>query len=281
MNPVKRVLAIHDLCGFGRCSLSVVIPVLSGMGIQCCSLPTAFFSNPTNYPKFTICDLTGEMKPALDRFNEMPTRFSAIYSGFMASPEQMDLVKYAAGLSPDALLVVDPVMGDGGKTYPTYTEEMCLRMRDLADVADIIVPNVTEASVLLGESYENRPQTEEDARDWLRRLSKDGARPAVITGLTLSEYGHKIVTGFFDANTKESGFQAQPVAGRMYHGTGDIFAAVLTGMLMRDASLQDAVTVAAQFVRECAAKTFALQSEPEEGVLLEAVLPDYVWVPKE
>ena len=279
MNPVKRILAIHDLCGFGRCSLSVIIPTLSAMGHQCCSLPTAFFSNPTNYPEFTLHDLTGEMKPVLDRFHQMPTRFAAIYSGFMASAEQMDLVKYAASLSPDALLVVDPVMGDGGRTYPTYTEEMCARMRILAEAADVIVPNVTEAAILLDEPYENRPKTEQAAREWLSRLSKSGLRAAVITGMRLQEHGEEIVTGYYDAAAQTEGFQSQPMAGRMYHGTGDTFAAVLTGMLVKKSPLRDAVTAAARFVRDCAAKTFALQTEPEEGVLLEAVLPGYVWSP--
>lgn len=275
MPKVKRVLAIHDICGIGRCSLSVALPILSVLGVKCCPLPTAWLSSPTNFDKFTFCDLTGEMYPALNHWKSIGYRFDAIYSGFMASERQMDTVAAAKKLFPKAVLIVDPVMGDHGKTYQTYTPVMCDRMRSLSDVADIIIPNLTEASIILGRDYETRPRTENEAMEWLRSLSKNGSRSVVLTGIFLED--DKVSTGWQDAKTGACGLHAFSFMGRAYHGTGDVFASVLTGLLVNGSNLSDSARSAARFVRDCAESTFTQDIPPDEGVQFEPLLANYRW----
>ena len=149
-----RVAAIHDLSGFGRCSLAVIMPVLSAMGIQCCPVPTAVLSTHTGgFEDIVIKDLTDYISPALAQYKKLGIGFDAVYSGFLASTEQIDHCLEFFSCYKDSLKVVDPVMGDHGKPYRTYTPELCRRMGELVNVADAITPNLTEAAILLGEKY--------------------------------------------------------------------------------------------------------------------------------
>ena len=154
-----RVAAIHDMSGFGRCSLTVAIPVLSAMGVQCCPLPTAFLSTHTGgFTGFTFLDMTEEMPKIAAHWQSLNLRFDAIYSGFLASERQIGIVSdfVRTFRRPDTLVVIDPVMGDDGKAYQTYTPALCSGMARLAELADVITPNLTEAAFLLGRSYDHR-----------------------------------------------------------------------------------------------------------------------------
>ena len=164
MNGCKKVAAIHDLSGLGRCSLSVIIPILSAMGVQVCPVPTAVLSAHTGYGDFVMRDLTDFISPALEHYKKLEVDFDCVYSGFLASEEQINHCLEFFSSFPQSLKVVDPVMGDDGKRYKTYTTKLCEGMKELVAVADIITPNLTEASILLDEEYPISPPGREKAK---------------------------------------------------------------------------------------------------------------------
>ena len=269
--PISRVAAIHDISGYGRCSTTVALPVLSVMGAQCCVLPGAYLSNHTGFPQFTFVDMTEHMRPALEHWKMLNLQFDAVYSGFLGSAEQIDIVRECIRdfRGEHTLAMVDPVMGDHGKTYSTYTPEMCRKMGELTEDADLITPNLTEAALLLGESYADAPRDEKTAREWLKRLSGDGKRAVVLTGYSTSE---KQIGAAFTDRAGNVGLIELPFIGYSYHGTGDLFSSVLLGSLLRGASLPDAVETAARFVGVCAGVTYEEGTPAREGVRFEALL---------
>ena len=229
MQGCKKVVSIQDISGLGRCSLTVVIPVLSAMGIQVCPVPTAVLSAHTGYSEFVMRDLTDFMKPALEHYKKMDMKFDCVYSGFLASSEQIDHCLEFFEAFPDALKVVDPVMGDGGKAYKTYTKELCSRMVELVKVADIITPNLTEAAILLGEEYPTASMRSSEIKSWLVRLSKQGAKIVVITSVNLADGGMSTV-GYDKENNSFWKIKNDYVPAH-YSGTGDMFTSVLIGGL--------------------------------------------------
>ena len=268
-----RVAAIHDMSGFGRCSLTVAIPILSAMGVQCCPLPTAFLSTHTGgFEGFTFLDMTDEMPKVADHWASLGLTFQAIYSGFLGSERQIGVVEdfIHRFRGPDTVVVVDPVMGDHGKPYRTYTPELCGRMRDLAAQADVITPNLTEAALLLEEDYADLPRDEEGLRAWLERLSLDGRRSVVLTGVSLRPGA--IGAGCFDRATGRIRFAMARQEPAQFPGTGDLFASVVLGAMLRGEPLETAAQRAAEFVQRCAAHTLALGTPVLEGVQFEPLL---------
>jgi len=269
-----RVAAVHDLSGFGRCSLSIVMPTLSAMGVQCCPLPTAFLSTHTGgFTGNTFLDLTDQMAPVTEHWSREDVTFDAVYTGFMGSREQMALTAefIRTFKTADNLIVIDPVMGDHGKPYRTYTPEMCAAMAELAAHADVLTPNRTEAAILLGVPYEEVSlDTEESCRDWVRRLSDDGRRSVVLTGVSLAPDSVGAVC--FERNTEEISFVSAKKVDEQFHGTGDLFASVLTGALVRGKTLRDAAQMASDFVSMTAARTAAQDIPKREGVDFEPLL---------
>ena len=268
---IPRVAAIHDISGFGRCSITVALPALSAMGVECCVLPTAYLSNHTAFPQFTFVDMTEHMRPALEHWKKLDLRFDAVYSGFLGSAEQIDIVRECIRdfRGSNTLAVVDPVMGDHGKPYPTYTPDMCRKMVTLAEEADLITPNLTEASLLLDEPFSKAPRGEAAAREWLGRLSGDGKRAVVLTGYSTRE---KFIGAAFVEKGGEPGFLELPFVGGEYHGTGDLFSSVLLGSLLRGQNLPQAVESAAVFVGACAGVTAAEGREAYGSVRFEPLL---------
>lgn len=265
----QRVAAIHDLSGFGRCSLSVIIPVLSSMGIQCCPVPTAVLSTHTGgFEDIVIKDLTDYISPTLAQYKKVGISFDAVYSGFLASAEQIDHCLEFFSAYKDSLKVVDPVMGDSGKPYRTYTPELCRRMGELVDVADVITPNLTEAAILLGERYPIE-LTAGLVKKWLARLC-ERVRVTVITGVPLAE-GTIANVGF---DRELGGFWRVDCdyVPASYPGTGDIFASVLTGSLLSGDSLPIAIDRATMFTQIAIKNTFSYGLEPRNGVLFEPSL---------
>ncbi|MCI9120873.1 MAG: pyridoxamine kinase [Oscillibacter sp.] len=273
--PTPRAAAIHDLSGFGRCSLTVVIPILSAMGVQCCPLPTAFLSTHTGgFQGFTFLDMTEELPRAARHWESLGLHFQAIYSGFLGSERQIDLVAdfIRTFRREDTLVVVDPVMGDDGRAYQTYTPAMCAGMARLAALADVITPNLTEAAFLLGQEYVPLPAGEEDAalRKMVQALSLDGKRSVALTGASLAP--GKTGAMCFDARTGDihpvqTDFIVHPL-----HGTGDVFASVLTGAMLQGKNLADAAQQAVDFIRACAVRTVEQQLPLREGVDFEPLL---------
>ena len=267
------VAAIHDMSGFGRCSLTVAIPVLSAMGVQCCPLPTAFLSTHTGgFEGFTFLDMTDELPKVAAHWKSLGLGFQAVYSGFLGSERQIaiveDFLRECRG--PDTLAVIDPVMGDHGTVYQTYTPAMCAGMARLAELADVITPNLTEAALLLDIPYGELPVGEAGCREIVERLSLDGRRSVVLTGASTAPE----LTGAmcFDARTGQTeAVQTQRVP-QEFHGTGDVFASVLTGALVQGASLPDAARQAVDFVRVCAERTARAGIPMREGVEFEPLL---------
>ena len=274
---MKKVAAIHDMSGFGRCSLTVAIPVISAMGAQCCPIPTAYLSTHTGgFTGYTLKDLTSEIVPVSDHWASLGLTFDAVYSGFLASADQIGMVRDFINRfrTASSIAMVDPVMGDKGVPYSIYTEEMCSGMTVLAEAADIITPNFTEAAILLGEKYEDAPKDREGVEKWLLRLSGDGKRSVVLTGI---ESGNdKIGASCLDIGTGEiNHILSDRVCGE-FHGTGDLFSSVLLGSMLRGNSLRYACRDAVEFVRDCAELARSENGPSREGVPFEALLKKLV-----
>ena len=265
-----RIAAIHDLSCFGRCSLTIALPVLSAMGCQCCPLPTALLSAHTGFPGNTFLDLTAEMGRIADHWTAMDLQFDAIYSGFLGSADQVDTVArfFNTFKKSSTAVIVDPVMGDHGTAYRTCTPELCRGMRVLVENSDVITPNLTEAALLLDRPYEEIQRT--DAYEVVRRLSVGGRRSVVLTGYS-SESGQ---TGAlcFDRDSGESKAVQTPREPQDFSGTGDLFASVLAGGVARGVPLFQAAQAAADFVRDCIARTLAEGLTEQDGVDFEPLL---------
>ena len=268
-----RAAAIHDLSGFGRCSLTVAIPILSAMGVQCCPLPTAFLSTHTGgFQGFTFLDMTEELPRIARHWKSLDLRFQAIYSGFLGSERQIDIVAdfIRTFRNRDAIVVVDPVMGDDGRAYQTYTPAMCAGMCRLAELADVITPNLTEAAFLLNRDYSALDRSEAGLRRLTEELSLGGTRSVALTGASL-EAG-KTGAMCFDARTGRTQAVQTDFIVHPLHGTGDVFASVLTGALLRGRSLAEAAEQAVEFIRACAVRTVEQDLPLREGVDFEPLL---------
>ena len=271
---IKRVAAVHDMSCIGRCSLAVIIPILSCMGIQVCPLPTAVLS--THLGGFTdvaFCDFTDHMPDFFAHWKKESLTFDCIYSGFLASEHQIDVVSgFIDEFSDNSpLVVVDPVMGDDGKLYSVYTSQMQEQMRMLIQKADIITPNYTEAGFLLGNSYQDTVVEEESIKNWLVQLAAFGPSIVIITGIPLTN--KRIMNLGYDKDKGCFWQVVNEVIPARYPGTGDIFASVLIGALLQNSSLPVAMKRSADFVAAGLKATFEAGTPTREGLLLEKVLP--------
>lgn len=268
-----RVAAIHDLSGFGRCSLTVALPILSAMGVQVCPLPTAFLSTHTGgFEGFTFLDMTEEMPKVSAHWKALDLRFQAVYIGFLGSEQQIGTVENFIRdfRKEDTTVVVDPVMGDHGVIYQTYTPAMCAGMARLARQADVITPNLTEAALLLDMAYDALPAGEAGCRTIVEQLSLSGRRSVVLTGASTGP--GRTGAMCFDARTGATTAVQTARVDREFHGTGDVFASVLTGALVRGCSLPDAAGEAVEFIRACAERTAEEDLPMREGVDFEPLL---------
>ena len=268
MPVIPRVAAVHDISGLGRCSLTVALPILSAMGIQCCPVPTAVLSAQTAYEGFTFRDLGSEIVPTARHWKAVNAEISAVYTGFLGSESQIDQIKSLIETLSPPMVFVDPVMGDNGMAYKTYTPEMCVKMAELVERADIITPNSTEAAILLGERFEDAPNDPEGIRAWMERLCGLGPRMVVMTGIILDS--HTIGVAGLDKGTFTlTRFER---IGDSYHGAGDIFSSVLLGGLLQGNSLPAAIHRAGSFVREAIGNTLKLGAPLIEGLVYEQVI---------
>jgi len=272
--PVSRVAAIHDLSGFGRTSLSVVIPILSTMGIQVCSLPTAVLSTHTGgFKNYSFVDLTDTMDEYIQHWYKLGIDFDCIYSGFLGSPRQINIIsKFIDDFSSDNTLVaVDPVMGDNGKLYNTMSSEMIGKMRGLIKKADIITPNFTEATYLLKEPY-NLNINECEMKNWLVRLSDMGPKVVIITSapdFNLNKNTNVLAYNREDGRFWKVGCVYIPA---QFPGTGDAFTSVIVGSILRGDSLPIALDRGVQFITAAIRASYGYKYPEREGILLEKVL---------
>ena len=269
---LPRVAAVHDLCGYGKCSLGIAIPVLSAAGIDVCPVPTSLFSAHTRFPKFYMHDTTPMLTEYLDAWREEGIELDGIYSGFLGSAEQVDAILRLYREYPKALRIVDPVMGDGGSKYPTYTDEMCEAMKGLVDGADVLTPNLTEASILTGIAYAGQDVDETYIKDMMEALLGMGAKSVVLKGIV--HEGESIIRNYVSVTGGEVEEVSSELLPYMLHGTGDLFASGLTAAIYAGESLLSAVEFAGSLVRH------AMEITPEQadyqvrGVSFESVLGD-------
>lgn len=270
LNSSAKVAAIHDLSGVGRCSLSVILPTLSAQGIQVCPVPTAILSTHTGgFGDVVLRDLTDYISPALEHYKRLEYKFDCVYSGFLASTEQIDHCLEFFEYYKTALKVVDPVMADHGKPYKTCTSELRSRMKELVAIADIITPNITEAAILLGENPVQADISIQNVKSFLVRLSELGPKIVVITSV------------FSDGKTYNVGFDREHskfwripynMISANYPGTGDVFAAVLTGSIIRGDSLPIAMNRATAFLERAIKTTYSYSTDTRDGIMLENCL---------
>ena len=274
MEQMKRVLCIHDLSCVGRCSLTVILPVLSAMGVQACPLPTALLSTHTGgLGTPAVIRTEAFCRDALAHWERLSLSFDCVYSGYLADAADAELVRRAFAQNPDACKLVDPVLADHGKLYRGVTPALCSAMTDLCKMADVLCPNVTESAVLLGLEPDDSPFDRAQLPERIERLHAafPRARGLVITGARLSDGTHG--NAFWQEDNSFSFLPFDPVP-QSYPGTGDLFASVLAGALTRSLRLADGVELAAGFVARAAAETLRMGADPRFGTAFERVLSD-------
>jgi len=272
-NPVPRIAAIHGLAGFGRASLSVVVPVLSTMGCQVCPFPTAVLSTHGGFPGYVKVDITDSMQEYMEHWKQLEVKFDAIYSGFLGSPIQIEMVGrfIDAFAEEDQLVVIDPVMGDNGKIYGIIDVEMLEGMKGFVNKANIITPNFTEAAFLLGKEYPESVSVEE-IKEWIHRLGEMGPRRVIITSVPFGERENSSSVVAFDRYDGRIWRINCSYVPAYYPGTGDIFTSVIVGSILQGDSLPIALDRAVQFVSIAIRASFGHTTPKQEGVLLERVL---------
>ena len=272
---IKKVAAIHDLSGFGRASLTAIIPTLSSMGVQVCPLPTAILSNHTGgFECYSYVDLTDSMEEYIQMWKNLKLEFDCIYSGFLGSTRQInivaDFIDYFG--TKDNLVVVDPVMGDNGKLYSSFTPEIVPEMRKLIAKADLITPNFTEAAFLLGMEKCPEQFSDETAKEWLLKLAEMGPKIVVITSAPdMNNRENTNVVAYDKENNMfwKVGCRYIPAA---YPGTGDTFTSVVIGSLLQGDSLPVSLDRGTQFISQCIKASYGFNYPKRNGVLLEKEL---------
>ena len=266
---IPRIAAVHDLCGYGKCSLGVAIPVLSAAGCDVCPVPTSLFSAHTKFPTWYMHDTTNMLDEYLDAWREEGVELDAVYSGFLGAPEQVDAIKRLYAEHPDALRIVDPVMGDAGKRYPTYTPELCAAMGELVDCADLLTPNLTEAAILTGIPYEGQDVSDEFVRRNIDALLGLGAKYVVLKGVV---HGDGLIRNYVAGQATGVDEVSGELLSFMLHGTGDLYASALLAALMAGQTLLEGVEFASRLVRDAMRVTSKQPDFEVRGVSFESVL---------
>ena len=271
---MKRIVTIQDISCVGRCSLTVALPIISALGIECAVIPTAVLSNHTAFSGFTFCDLTDQISPIVEQWQREGLTFDAVYTGYLGSFEQIRIVSHVIDLlkqsNPALRVIVDPAMADFGKLYTGFDEAFAREMTSLCKKADIIVPNLTEAAYMLGIPYPEHRCTEDEIKSILRKLSALGCKTTVLTGVSFHE--NKIGAMSYDRDIDTFALYENEHLAAQFHGTGDIFASVVTGAVTRGMSLARALTLAVDFTLACIRNTMADADRRWYGVNFESAL---------
>ena len=256
MNKLKRLCAINDISCFGKCSLTVAVPVINAFGIEVSVLPTALLSAHTGFSGSTFLDLSEEMEKIITHFDELNVRFDCLYSGFIASGQQIDIVKDFFKSNASALKIADPVMGDNGKPYKTYTKEMCTKIKSLVHLADITTPNYTEACFLLDKPYAS--PTETVIKSYLKEISDLGPRFVIITGVHMD---NQMYTFAYDKKTGEHFSFNSPLLPCSLSGSGDLFCSIVAGCFLDNYTYKQAVQMAFYYTYDCIKRTLETDSQ--------------------
>ena len=275
MTRMKRVLTIQDLSAFGKCSLTITLPVLSAMGVEAVPLPTALLSSHTMFPGAVSFDLAGKAEPITRHWKELGLTFDMIYTGYLGSAEligrAMQVIRDFR--TEDTLIFVDPVMGDHGKLYRAFGPDYPELNKPLCALADILIPNLTEAAYLTGLPVNENPDRRK-AEELLRSLTCAGPRIALLTGVSFSAEQTGVMG--YDRLTDEYFLYQNGRIPAAYHGTGDLFASVFAGALMRGRTWQDAARLAADHTAHTIDITKKDGAPPAFGIRFEETMPDLV-----
>lgn len=268
-NNQKKIALINDYSGFGRCSVAVELPIISTMKIQCCPLPTSVLSNHTGFQSFYITDFTDHMAPYMEEWKKLGLYFNGICTGYLGSVEQIALVEkfFEDFKTGDNVVVVDPVMGDYGNLYSTYTMEICEEMRKLVRYADIVTPNLTEACILTDLPY-NEKYSNKEIEAIAERLSQMGPSKVVITGVPRGQF----ITNFCYEKGGEPRLIKTMRVGTQRSGTGDIFTSIIVADAVNGVDFQTSVRKASLFVKKCILKAIEMDIPITDGVPFEEVL---------
>ncbi|MBR2498343.1 MAG: pyridoxamine kinase [Clostridia bacterium] len=270
---MKRILTIQDISCVGKCSLTVALPIISACGVETSVLPTAVLSTHTAFSSFTFRDLTDDIKNISNEFTKQNISFDALYTGYLGSFKQLELVSdlFNKFKTKDNFILVDPVMADHGRLYKGFDKNFANSMANLCKLADIIVPNLTEASFMLDEPYIEKDYDENYIKSLLKRLTALGCKKALLTGVSFNEnqlgvYGYdSIFDEYFYYHRKKL-----PVN---FHGTGDVFASALCGALTIGKTLKQAVKIAVDYTVECINETVKNPNANWYGVEFEKAIP--------
>lgn len=272
---MKKVLTIQDISCFGKCSITVALPIISAMGVETVILPTAVLSTHTMFKDFTVKDLTDQLVPITDHWKKEGLKFDAIYTGYLGSAEEIEIAKkiFAEFGGDDTMIFIDPVMADNGKLYAAFDENYAKLNAGLCSVADIIVPNITEACFMTDTEYKE-VYDEDYVKDLLLKLAGLGSKVVVLTGVSLSE-GKTGVYGL-DTRTGEYFTYQNDRVNVSYHGTGDVFSSVSVGAIARGLSMKDAFRLAADYTARTIQVTEENPENPWYGVDFEATIPELI-----
>ena len=267
---IPRIAAVHDLCGYGKCSLGVAIPVLSAAGCDVCPVPTGVFSSHTAFPGWYMHDTTGILEDYLQAWRGIGVQIDAVYSGFLGAPEQVDRIEELYETYPQALRMVDPVMADYGKVYPTYTPELCRAMARLASQADVLTPNLTEAAIILGREWSGFDISDEEAFGIVRELLEVGAKNVVLKGVRRE--GEDCIRNYVGSQDGVFASVSNEYVPYLLHGTGDVYASTLLACLMRGRTLAQAAAFAGSFVHDAMLVSAQQPAFQDRGVSFEPLL---------
>lgn len=277
MEELKRIAAIHDISGFGKCSLTVALPIISASGVECACLPTALLSTHTGgFSDFTFKDLSSEMMPIAHHWKRQGVEFDGIYSGYLASAEQAKLLENIIDLltTEKTKIIVDPVMADNGEYYSNHGDDMCIAFRKLCERADIITPNITEAALLTGLPYEEGPHSEEYIRELLCGLEKYCKGVIAITGVCPDD--KQVGAIAYDVKTGKHCLSVGPKLSGVFYGTGDVYASSFSSLVIRGADIESANKLAIKLVSNCIDRTVRKGTPRRFGIDFEGVLPQYI-----
>jgi pyridoxine kinase len=272
-NHQKKVAVVNDYSGFGRCSLAVALPIISAMGMQCCPLPTAIFSNHTGFSSYYWTDFTSHMTAYMDEWEKLGLRFDAISTGFLGSQAQCDIVLdfLRRFKTENTIAVIDPVMGDNGKLYATYSRELAESMRVLTAHADILTPNLTEACLLTRRSYDPN-MTERELGRMCEELCGESEKKIVISGLF---HGDELGNYVFEAGRTPRMVRERRV-GEPRSGTGDVFCAIITGCAVNGVDFVESVERASGFVARSIVRSEELGIPTTDGIAFEELLRELI-----
>lgn len=269
---MKRILTIQDISCVGKCSLTVALPIISALGVETAIIPTAVLSTHTMFKNFTFKDLTDEIVPITDHWKNENIGFDSIYTGYLGSIDQIDIIAnlFDEFKTENNLIIVDPVMADNGKLYPAFDKAFAAKMATLCAKADIIIPNITEASFMTGMEYKES-YDESYIKEILEKLAKLGAKICVLTGVSFKE-GTTGVMGYDKENDEYYYYQHKRIDA-IYHGTGDIFASTLVGAIGNGLTWKEAIPIAADYTAKCIELTVADKKGRWYGVNFEEGIP--------